>query len=166
MAMVQPSSGSAPPARPGVVQLAWSRYLHQLQTQPLRTKALTAAVIAGTSDVIAQRALNGRHTNMRRTLAVAIYGLLWNGPSAHYWQKFMEVRKLGETVYTAQCHLHASLHECMRAPFVSFPHLFNHCMSSACLQSYHGATGVYRFPIFAGAPAANTPAQQIFQQVK
>jgi hypothetical protein len=51
---------------------------------------LTSAFIAGLSDVIAQRLISGGYKNWRRTLALAIYGFLWNGPSAHFWQSFME----------------------------------------------------------------------------
>ena len=30
------------------------------------------------------------HPLPRRTVAVALYGLLFSGPSAHYWQQFMQ----------------------------------------------------------------------------
>ncbi len=76
-----------------VLGLAWNKYLQQLQQKPLRTKALTSACIAGLSDVIAQRIIKGHFStdhNWRRTLAIVFYGFLWNGPSAHFWQKLME----------------------------------------------------------------------------
>ncbi len=63
----------------------------QLNRRPLRTKALTSAFIAGLSDVLAQRIVSGGYKSWRRTLALAVYGLCYNGPSAHYWQKFLEV---------------------------------------------------------------------------
>jgi peroxisomal membrane protein 2 len=81
----------------GILQVAWQRYLAQLNKRPLRTKALTAACIAGLSDVIAQRILVGRYRSPYRTLLCALYGLLWNGPSNHFWQKFMEKLFRGKT---------------------------------------------------------------------
>uniref|UniRef100_A0A7S0N794 Peroxisomal membrane protein MPV17 n=1 Tax=Chlamydomonas leiostraca TaxID=1034604 RepID=A0A7S0N794_9CHLO len=80
-----------------VLSLAWQRYLFNLNQKPLRTKALTSAFIAGLSDVIAQRIISGGYKNSRRTLAIACYGLIWNGPSAHFWQKFMEYLFPGKT---------------------------------------------------------------------
>lgn len=68
-----------------IVQLAWQRYLYQLNKRPLRTKALTSAFIAALADVIAQRILTGGYKSPKRTLACALWGLIWNGPSAHYW---------------------------------------------------------------------------------
>ena len=82
--------GAATAPAGGVVALAWNSYLAQLNRKPLRTKALTSACIAGLSDVMAQNILSGRYSNWRRTLAVACFGFLYSGPSAHYWQKFME----------------------------------------------------------------------------
>ena len=85
--------------RPGsqgtsILGAAWASYLSSLQRNPLRTKALTSATISGLSDVIAQRLMRGSTSkggwNAKRTLLLAIYGLIWNGPSAHYWQKFLE----------------------------------------------------------------------------
>lgn len=37
-----------------------------------------------------QRLISGGYKNWQRTAAIAAYGLLWNGPSAHFWQKLME----------------------------------------------------------------------------
>ncbi|GFH14360.1 uncharacterized protein HaLaN_10399, partial [Haematococcus lacustris] len=73
-----------------LLQLGWQRYLYQLHKKPLRTKALTSAMIASISDIVAQRIISGGYRNWRRTLAMAIYGFLWNGPSAHFWQMFMQ----------------------------------------------------------------------------
>lgn len=88
---VLPSRGpSAPPPSGSILQLAWKRYLQELSRRPLRTKALTSAAIAGLSDVVAQTIISGRYSNLKRTLAVACFGFLYSGPSAHYWQKFLE----------------------------------------------------------------------------
>lgn len=93
------ASSASPSVRgpPSLLGAAWQRYLLQLNKHPLRTKALTSAFIAGLSDVAAQGIINGRHTSWRRTLALACYGLIWNGPSAHYWQRFLEVLFKGKS---------------------------------------------------------------------
>ncbi|KAF8071079.1 hypothetical protein HT031_001161 [Scenedesmus sp. PABB004] len=77
------SSAAAAPGG-GVLALAWSGYKQQLAKRPLRTKALTSACVASLSDVIAQRLLGGPY-NPRRTLKMAVWGLLIGAPSAHYW---------------------------------------------------------------------------------
>lgn len=73
-----------------MLAVAWNGYLNQLSRRPLRTKALTSACIAGLSDVVAQNIATGRYSSWKRTLAVACFGFLYSGPSAHFWQKFME----------------------------------------------------------------------------
>mmetsp|Transcript_59 Transcript_59/g.94 ORF Transcript_59/g.94 Transcript_59/m.94 type:complete len:225 (-) Transcript_59:1101-1775(-) len=78
------------PMDAGPVGLAWKAYLGSLKAKPIRTKSITSAVIAGLSDCIAQRVIHGRHRSFTRTLCMVLYGLVWNGPSAHYWQTFME----------------------------------------------------------------------------
>lgn len=81
---------ASPATQGSILHVAWQRYLLQLNRKPLQTKAITSACIAGLSDVIAQNIISGGYKNWRRTLAIAVYGLVWNGPSAHYWQKFIE----------------------------------------------------------------------------
>ena len=73
-----------------VVQVAWSMYLRKLQAKPVQTKALTAAGIQTCSDVLAQRISGSKQLNLRRTGLMALFGLLWAGPSLHYWQQFLE----------------------------------------------------------------------------
>lgn len=73
-----------------VLELAWRRYNSQLTRRPLRTKAVTSGIIAGVSDLVAQKILGHQHVQLRRTALMAIFGALWSGPSAHFWQKFME----------------------------------------------------------------------------
>jgi peroxisomal membrane protein 2 len=55
-------------------------------------QAITASLIALASDLIAQR-LGGSsraRVNWRRSLSIALYGLIWTGPSNHYWLHFLE----------------------------------------------------------------------------
>ncbi|KAG7671539.1 putative Peroxisomal membrane protein PMP22 [Nannochloris sp. 'desiccata'] len=75
-----------------ILALAWHKYLNNLKRDPVKTKAVTASLIAIASDLIAQR-LGGSsraRVNWRRTLSIALYGLIWTGPSNHYWQLFLE----------------------------------------------------------------------------
>lgn len=53
-------------------------------------QALTSATIAGLSDLVAQRLVGHGSYKYKRTAAMAAFGLLWGGPSLHYWQRFME----------------------------------------------------------------------------
>ncbi len=76
---------AAASAAVGPLGFAFQSYMGALQKRPLRTKALTSSVIAGCSDLIAQRLIYGKHKSLRRTGLMLLYGLLWNGPSAHYW---------------------------------------------------------------------------------
>jgi len=95
-----------------VVQVAWARYLRQLEREPLKTKvsladftlrhgtlvhiasslrsiqAITSGSLAALSDITAQKLVSNAPLNWRRTLAMALFGLIWSGPSNHYWQKF------------------------------------------------------------------------------
>ncbi|KAK9830985.1 hypothetical protein WJX81_005416 [Elliptochloris bilobata] len=41
--------------RGGILAIAWTRYLEKLDREPLKTKAITAAVLAGLSDIVAQK---------------------------------------------------------------------------------------------------------------
>jgi len=68
----------------------WHRYLQQLDRRPIKTKALTAAGMAGASDLLAQRLASKAPINWRRTLAMALFGLVWSGPSSHWWFGFLE----------------------------------------------------------------------------
>jgi peroxisomal membrane protein 2 len=71
-----------------VVAIAWYRYLKSLEKHPVKTKAISSAVIAGVSDMTAQKLVSNAPLNWRRTLAMALFGLIWGGPSNHYWQLF------------------------------------------------------------------------------
>lgn len=74
-----------------IVSLAWQRYLRQLHESPLATKATTSAVIAALADVLAQRLSNSKlPVNWRRAAILGLYGLLWIGPSNHYWHSWLE----------------------------------------------------------------------------
>ncbi|KAG2492727.1 hypothetical protein HYH03_008893 [Edaphochlamys debaryana] len=84
------SGAGAFPGR-GLLALAWSKYTQELHRRPLKTKCITAACVAAFSDLVAQAITSGGlPKNWRRTLAVACFGFLYTGPSAHFWQTLME----------------------------------------------------------------------------
>jgi len=91
--MEAPSAGGG--GGGGVLALAWRRYNGALRRRPLRTKALTSAAVAAASDALAQRLVGGPY-RPRRTALMALFGLLWSGPSAHFWQAAVE-RAFGPT---------------------------------------------------------------------
>ncbi|RYQ91850.1 hypothetical protein Ahy_B09g097896 isoform C [Arachis hypogaea] len=51
-----------------IVNVAWKKYLLQLQLHPLRTKAITAAFLAGFSDGVAQKIAGAKRLQLRRIL--------------------------------------------------------------------------------------------------
>jgi hypothetical protein len=53
-------------------------------------QAITAGILAGASDLLAQRLTSSAPHNWRRTLSIAFYGFLWSGPGSHYWQQILE----------------------------------------------------------------------------
>ncbi|XP_078148131.1 peroxisomal membrane protein PMP22-like [Carex rostrata] len=74
-----------------VVKDAWSAYLKQLQLNPLRTKAITSGVLAGSSDVIAQKIAGNKKIQLRRLFLIMLYGFAYAGPFGHFLHKFMEI---------------------------------------------------------------------------
>ncbi|KAK1284143.1 Peroxisomal membrane protein PMP22 [Acorus calamus] len=74
-----------------VVAETWQKYLQQLQKHPLRTKAVTAGVLAGFSDAVAQKISGIKRLQLRRLLLVMLYGFAYAGPFGHFLHKLMEV---------------------------------------------------------------------------
>ncbi|KAJ6791120.1 peroxisomal membrane protein PMP22 [Iris pallida] len=73
-----------------VVADAWRRYLLQLQLHPLRTKAITSGVLAGCSDMIAQKISGIKRLQLRRLLLIMLYGFAYAGPFGHFLHKIMD----------------------------------------------------------------------------
>ncbi|XP_022761155.1 peroxisomal membrane protein PMP22 [Durio zibethinus] len=73
-----------------IAQEAWRKYLIQLQAHPLRTKAITAGVLAGCSDLIAQKISGVRRLQLRRLLLIMLYGFAYSGPFGHFLHKLMD----------------------------------------------------------------------------
>lgn len=61
-------------------QTAWHSYERALETNPMRTKALTSCVGLTVADLIAQAA-EGSGWDVARTGRLASFGLLWHGLS-------------------------------------------------------------------------------------
>ncbi|KAK2455875.1 Peroxisomal membrane 22 kDa (Mpv17/PMP22) family protein [Trifolium repens] len=69
---------------------AWKKYLLQLQLHPLRTKAITSAILAGFSDAVAQKISGAKKLQFRRLLLFMLYGFAYAGPFGHYLHKLMD----------------------------------------------------------------------------
>eukprot|EP00889_Picochlorum_renovo_P003144 jgi/Picre1/30174/NNA_005543.t1 len=73
--------------------LVWRAYLNKLQKDPLLTKSLTAGVLNGLSNVVAQKTRghhNKRHVSWHMVMKYVAFGIVWAGPSVHYWQNALE----------------------------------------------------------------------------
>ncbi|KAG0579513.1 hypothetical protein KC19_4G104300 [Ceratodon purpureus] len=71
------------------VKALWGQYLGNLQRHPLRTKAITAGVLAGSADVIAQKLAGAKNLQLRRSVLLMLYGFCYSGPFGHYFHQFM-----------------------------------------------------------------------------
>lgn len=80
-------------ASSSILALAWSRYLASLASRPLLTKCLTAAILSAGGEVLAQLMVPQR-TRLRervwRVFALGGYGIVWSGPSMHFFQRWLE----------------------------------------------------------------------------
>ncbi|KAG9446896.1 hypothetical protein H6P81_013024 [Aristolochia fimbriata] len=74
-----------------VVGEVWRKYLLQLQLHPLRTKAITAGVLAGCSDAVAQKISGVKKLQPRRLLLLMLYGFAYGGPFGHFLHKLMDI---------------------------------------------------------------------------
>ncbi|KAJ4968046.1 hypothetical protein NE237_014747 [Protea cynaroides] len=74
-----------------IVKVAWGKYLLQLQSNPLKTKAITSGVLAGCSDAIAQKIAGAKTLHLRRLLLIMLYGFAYGGPFGHFFHKLMEI---------------------------------------------------------------------------
>ncbi|PRQ36697.1 hypothetical protein RchiOBHm_Chr4g0394471 [Rosa chinensis] len=74
-----------------IVNEAWRKYRIQLQSYPLRTKAITAGVLIGLSDGIAQKISGIKKLQLRRLFLMMLYGFAYTGPFGHFLHKLMDI---------------------------------------------------------------------------
>ncbi|KAF6156216.1 hypothetical protein GIB67_030219 [Kingdonia uniflora] len=79
------------------IEEAWTQYFTQLQNHPLRTKAITAGVLAGCSDTIAQKISGIKKLQLRRLLLIMLYGFGYAGPFGHFLHKLINAIFKGKT---------------------------------------------------------------------
>ncbi|ONK66596.1 uncharacterized protein A4U43_C06F10000 [Asparagus officinalis] len=73
-----------------IAKRGWQSYTHQLQSHPLRTKAITSAVLAGVSDSAAQKISGIQKLHRKRILLKMMFGFLYYGPFGHYLHKTLD----------------------------------------------------------------------------
>ncbi|KAJ3219142.1 hypothetical protein HDU67_002475 [Dinochytrium kinnereticum] len=66
----------------------WDRYLHGLRTQPVLTKAATAATLNGLQEIIASQATGGKIDS--KAAKMAAYGFFISGPLGHHLYAALE----------------------------------------------------------------------------
>ncbi|OMO64827.1 Mpv17/PMP22 [Corchorus olitorius] len=85
-----------------VAKKGFQKYLLQLQRHPLRTKALTAAVLSGISDTVSQKLSGIPKLQLRRLVLKMLLGFVYLGPIGHYMylllDKFFKGKKDPKTV--------------------------------------------------------------------
>jgi hypothetical protein len=68
-------------------------YSQQLESRPIMTKSVTAGLIFGLSDLLAQSIEGSKDDNSKldwtRMVASTLVGLLYFGPAAHYWYEWI-----------------------------------------------------------------------------
>ncbi|XP_062161549.1 peroxisomal membrane protein PMP22 [Alnus glutinosa] len=60
------------------------QYLVQLQRHPLRTKAITAGVLSGISDLVSQKLTGIQKIQLRRLVLKVLFGAVYLGPFGHF----------------------------------------------------------------------------------
>lgn len=70
----------------GVLGAAWTGYNSALDSKPILTKAVTSLIGFALGDLLAQKFLgDGGDVDVKRLLRMASFGLLFHGPSGHYF---------------------------------------------------------------------------------
>ncbi|KAF5186745.1 Peroxisomal membrane protein pmp22 [Thalictrum thalictroides] len=66
------------------------QYMLQLQLHPLRTKAVTAGILAGVSDSVAQKLSGIQKLQLKRLILKVLFGFAYFGPVGHFLHKFLD----------------------------------------------------------------------------
>lgn len=89
------SSGAADEGGAELISLllrAWSGYIKALEVAPVKTKAITAGVLVGLGDALAQ-VLTGTpmgDLDLPRVFRFAAFGAVLQGPAGHVWYNILE----------------------------------------------------------------------------
>jgi len=77
-------------SKPGLMaQLAWSGYLYELKQNPVATKVITAAILSGFGNIIAQKWVEKKKIDFLRVFKFAlISGAI--APISHYWFNMLD----------------------------------------------------------------------------
>ncbi|OVA03397.1 Mpv17/PMP22 [Macleaya cordata] len=73
-----------------IAKKGWQQYMLQLQLHPLRTKAITAGVLAGISDSVAQKLSGIQRLQLKRLLLKVLFGFAYGGPFGHFLHILMD----------------------------------------------------------------------------
>jgi len=85
-----------------LVDKAWQRYLIALHKHPLRTKAATSGLLAGCSDLAAQKLSGAKKLQLRRSLLISVVvEQLTFGP----WNNFLFMLYMGLVIEGRPWHL-------------------------------------------------------------
>jgi len=68
----------------------WAAYNDALDKKPLITKALTSLVGWALGDVLAQVFITGGPFDMKRFITLSVFGLIYHGPSGHYFYNWLD----------------------------------------------------------------------------
>jgi len=68
----------------------WSQYNDSLDDNPLTTKALTSLVGWALGDLLAQTFIGKGAFDMKRFISLSAFGLLYHGPSGHYFYNWLD----------------------------------------------------------------------------
>ncbi|KAJ8613130.1 hypothetical protein CTAYLR_004821 [Chrysophaeum taylorii] len=83
------------------MSMLWAQYNRALAAQPLIVKALTSFTGFTAGDLLAQKAVERKdEIDFMRTARMATFGLLWHGPSGHYFYGFLDSKLPGTTMTT------------------------------------------------------------------
>mmetsp|Transcript_1179 Transcript_1179/g.2957 ORF Transcript_1179/g.2957 Transcript_1179/m.2957 type:complete len:180 (+) Transcript_1179:65-604(+) len=83
------------------MSMLWAQYNRALAAQPLIVKALTSFTGFTAGDLLAQKAVEGKEEfDFMRTARMATFGLLWHGPSGHYFYGFLDSKLPGTSMKT------------------------------------------------------------------
>lgn len=68
----------------------WRTYRRWINTQPVLTKSITAAVLHFLADITAQRVNKQAHFEWARSARFGLWGLVFVGPGIHRWHSFLD----------------------------------------------------------------------------